>query len=154
MKLKFKYLFLFSLSLSLFFACKKKSDYESMYHAKFTSPPMLNIKRHSTINIPTNGNQYNFTAIDVLDDGSNFQFWGLDQNTTSIYTYDLKYEQFLKKIQFDKEGPLAVPNIYDFHVQSMDSIYLHTNEAGKLLLANSSSEIIKQWTFPKELTDG
>ena len=36
----------------------------------------------------------------------------------------------------------------------MDSIYLHTNEAGKLLLANSSSEIIKQWTFPKELTDG
>ena len=72
-------------------------------------------------------------------------------NRTEILIYDLKTGQLTNKIEFEREGPNGILEIYSHSIINFDSIYIScANE--QLCLSDTSSQIKQRIPMPK-LTD-
>lgn len=76
----------------------------------------------------------------------------LTPHTNSINFYDYAKGTFLRKIQFEKEGPNGVLSVSGYYIKNSDSIFLYNRPMVELVLADSNSAV-KNWISLKGIGD-
>lgn len=73
--------------------------------------------------------------------GGNPLMFNLNWKENSIQIFNLNTQKNIKKIKFDKEGPLGVSDIFGFHVHNLDSIFLFNHGIGRIYLTDTSGNV-------------
>jgi len=122
------------LVIGLLFSCQNEKSNEDKTFELTPSGKFLSLDLDdSTANIST-GLQYFKGDKEYLLNAS----WG----TNSLQIYDLQDQILTKELFFDMEGPNGIGDLFGFHVQSMDSIFLFTAPFGsRFFMVNSYGEI-------------
>jgi len=77
-------------------------------------------------------------------------YYGFDKANDAIDIFDLDQRAFVKRIEFDNDGPNEIINPLAFQAISQDSIYI-MNDYFEVYLINSDSKIINKWTIKSGL---
>ena len=73
--------------------------------------------------------------------------FSLDLNSNKIQLFDVNSGKIVKNLQFEREGPNGVSDIFGFQVQSLDSIYLFSLGSRVIFLTDTTAQIIQQTKF-------
>jgi hypothetical protein len=140
--MKARYLFIF---VGLLFSCQNEKSKETQSLQLVPSGTFLKFDLDdSTANIST-GLQY--------FQGDQEYLFNANWETNSLQSYSLKDGKMVKNLVFDREGPNGVGDVFGFHVQSMDSIFLFNPPFTKRLnLVNSEGKILQRIDY--QIPDG
>lgn len=113
--------------------------------------PIIKPDSISSINIQLNKEiQYVYQSGYVMNnENDDEEFWGLDIANNSINIFNLSKKEYSHKIQIPKSGPKAINDILNFHVHSIDSIFVITANTGNIFLIDSEAEIKNSWNYKK-----
>ncbi|MFT7203700.1 MAG: hypothetical protein ACI8YP_002180 [Algoriphagus sp.] len=131
--MKARYLFIF---VGLLFSCQNEKSKEAQSLQLVPSGTFLKFDLDdSTANIST-GLQY--------FQGDQEYLFNANWETNSLQSYSLKDGKMIKNLVFDREGPNGVGDVFGFHVQSTDSIFLFNPPfTSSFNLVNSEGEILQ-----------
>jgi len=132
--MKLSYLLIFTLFFS---SCQSdKSTEEKTFELTLSGKFISLDLDDSTANVST-GLQYFKGDKEYLFNAN----WG----TNSLQIYDLQDQKLAKELFFDFEGPNGIGDLFSFHIQSMDSIFLFTTPFGsRFFMVDSDGEIKKR----------
>jgi hypothetical protein len=132
--MKLSYLLIFTLFFS---SCQSDKSTEEKTFELTTSGKFISLDLDdSTANVST-GLQYFKGDKEYLYNAN----WG----TNSLQIYDLQDQKLAKELFFDFEGPNGIGDLFSFHIQSMDSIFLFTAPFGsRFFMVDSDGEIKKR----------
>jgi len=68
----------------------------------------------------------------------------LNTFNNSIYFYNYKTSEFIKKITYDRNGTDGIEMPLGYHIKNMDSIYIYNYSNLELLITNSKSKVLKK----------
>ena len=77
----------------------------------------------------------------ITDSLGEKQLTFLNNYNNSIYFYEYKNMEYVKKITFDEKGPNGVPMPMGYHIKNIDSIYVFSGFL-KISLTNSKGEVL------------
>ncbi|MBN3583912.1 DUF4221 family protein [Algoriphagus aestuarii] len=110
-------------------------------------------KNEPTYNLEPSGKFLKFELDTISSNQSNgFQFldpylFSLDLNSNKVQIFDVYSGKTVKNLQFEREGPDGVSDIFGFQVQSLDSIYLLSIGSKTVFLTDTTAQIVHKTNF-------
>lgn len=110
-------------------------QYEAHLNRKyaFGSQKFSPLKYNETSNISRGLQAYSNDEDELLFD--------INWNRNSLQIYDVASGESIKEISFQTEGDEAVGRVFGFHVQSLDSIFLFSQQVAEIVLIDSANTI-------------
>jgi hypothetical protein len=132
----------------IFWHCSNSSK-SSKVNSGLESAILMEPNNIISISIPLNKEtQYVFqSGTIVINNNGEEEFWGLDAGNNAIIIFDLTKKIISRRIEISKDGPMGIENILNFHVNSLDSIFIIPANTGKIFLIDSSAKVINQWNY-------
>jgi hypothetical protein len=140
-----RYPFFVVLNFVFFLSCTKVVVNENDLKGKFKATYTLEKKDEGrkTFVLDSESTQ-SIRCVQLFEDASvdSVYFTFLNTYNHSIYFYDFKTGDFLKKIELEREGPNGVyPYVPDgYYIHSYDSIYYYSHKTDLLFLLNHNGE--------------